>query len=115
MRSQVPWGLIGAIITVLGVESFIMGRELDLIRPERYEWRLARRAADKKSQGCDVLCFGTSMVKQGVFPAIIERRTGLRTYNFAVCAGRTESSYYLLRRALEAGARPSAILMDVHP
>jgi hypothetical protein len=61
------------------------------------------------------LCFGTSMVSGGVLPAVIERRTGLKTYNLAVAGGRPELSYHYLRRTLAAGNKPSAVLLDVHP
>ena len=100
---------------MLLVESAIVGHDVELTRPECINWRMSRRAADKKSRNCDILCFGTSMVQEGVYPRIIERETGKRTYNLAVCAGRVEYDYYYLRQAIAAGARPSAVLVDFHP
>jgi hypothetical protein len=62
-----------------------------------------------------VLGFGDSLLKFGLLPAVVERRTGLPTYNLSVNAGRPPGSYFLLRRALQAGARPRAIAIDYEP
>ena len=63
-------------------------------------------------KGRDVLCFGDSLVKFGVLPRLIEAKTGLKSYNLAVNAGTMPSAYFLLRRALESGAKPKAIVAD---
>src|SRR5262249_14838585 len=52
---------------------------------------------------------------QGVIPAVLERATGRRAYSLAVCAGSAPAAYFLLRRALAAGARPAAVLVEFHP
>jgi hypothetical protein len=52
------------------------------------------------------------MIKFGVLPAVLEARTGRPTYNLAVYSGRLATSYYLLKRAIEAGARPAAVVLD---
>jgi hypothetical protein len=113
--NQVPWGVLGAFIAVLAIESVIERHDLALTRPECINWRSSRRAAVKKARGCEVLCLGTSMTQEGVFPQVIERETGKRAYNLAVCGGRVEYDYYYLRQALAAGARPSALVVDFHP
>jgi hypothetical protein len=62
-----------------------------------------------------VLCFGDSLVKFAVVPRVLEARLGQGAYNLAVCGGQAPSSYFLLRRALEAGARPEAVVVDFMP
>jgi hypothetical protein len=47
-----------------------------------------------------------------VLPRALERRLGAPAYNLAVAAGQAPSTFFLLRRALEAGARPSAVIVD---
>lgn len=111
----VPWGLLGAAAAVLAAEACVARLDLDLTRPENCDWRQAVRAASQDAPGRDVLCFGTSMVQQGVLPEVIERGAGLRAHNMGIYSGRAVSSYFLLRRALASGARPSAVLVDFHP
>ena len=114
---RLPWGLVGAVLAALAVESAIGRRELELARPELYDWRLARQAAQPGGPAlrADVLGFGTSMTQLALLPQVIERRTGRPAYNLAVCAGRAHFAYFYLRNALAAGATPSAVLLDVHP
>jgi hypothetical protein len=69
----------------------------------------------RKVAGRGILCFGDSLVKHGLAPRVLEARLGRSAYNLAIPGGRPPSSYYLLRRALEAGARPSAVLVDFSP
>jgi hypothetical protein len=114
-RRSWPAGLLGALVLIAAVESFVARHELDFTTPARMEWRQSRLAATDRAPACAVLGLGTSMSKLGVYPSVIERESGRRTFNLACCAGRIPGSYYLLRRALDAGARPEAILLEVHP
>jgi hypothetical protein len=114
-RRKLPWGLIGAIATAIVIESVLARHDLDLSRPEALNWRWGRAAATRNAPGCDVLCFGTSMVQEAVFPRVVEQRSGLRTFNLAVCAGRGQVYYYYLKRALADGSKPSAVVVDFHP
>jgi hypothetical protein len=115
LRGRAPWGLVVAVVVVTAVEALVARLDLELSRPELFDWRLARRSARVEAPKRDVLCFGTSMVQSGVIPRVIEQRTGRRAYNLAVSGGRTMFAYYYLNRAIRAGARPSAVLIDVHP
>jgi hypothetical protein len=115
LRSRCPWGLVVAVVAVTAVEARVARLDLELSRPESFDWRLARRAARVEAPKCDVLGFGTSMAQMGLIPRVIEHRTGRRSYNLAVCGGRSTFAYYYLNRAIRAGARPSAVLIDVHP
>ena len=114
-RGRWPWGFLGMLLMVALAERYVSGRALDFTRPEYWDWRTAGHAARKVAPGCDVLCFGTSMAQQGLLPGVIGARSGRRARNLAVCAGQAPGSYFLLRRALEAGAKPSAVLVEFHP
>jgi hypothetical protein len=94
------------------VETTLTRHDLDLSNPAPTCWRYAREAARGPAKGCGILCLGTSLVKNGVLPRVLEARNGLRSFNLAVFNGRSASSYYLFRAALRAGARPRAILID---
>ncbi len=109
---RLPLGLMGMLALVLAIESAVAARRLDLVNPAAEDWRSAARAAESRSLGRDVLCFGDSLVKYGVLPRVIEARAGLRSYNLATAGGTMPSAYFLLRRAFDSGARPRAIVAD---
>jgi hypothetical protein len=108
---RLPWGLLGMLALVATSEVLITRSALDFSTPAAECWRRAGRAATR-AQDAKILCFGTSLTKTGILPRLIEARTGQRTTNLAVFSGPIPASYYLLRRALEAGARPSALIVD---
>src|SRR4051812_42261979 len=115
-RGARPWGTMGMIVVVATVELLVHRVEdRHFTTNAALSWAYGGRAADRKAAGRDVLCFGDSMVKFGVAPRVLEDRLGTKAYNLALYAGSPTASYFLLRRALEAGARPSAILVDFQP
>jgi hypothetical protein len=97
---------------ILVVEAGLTARRLDLVSPWAEGWRVSAQAAETEAPGSDVLCFGDSLIKYGVLPKVIEARTGLRAYNLATSGGTIPSAFFLLRRALDAGARPKAVVVD---
>ena len=97
---------------VLVVEASVASLRDDLIRPLGESWRFAAQAAETQATGSDVLCLGDSLVKYGILPGEIEKRSGLKAYNLATSGGTTPSAFFLLRRALDAGARPRAVVVD---
>ena len=109
---RVPLGMVGMLVLVAAVEFTIAGRRLDFTTIWADDWRSANRAATRQAKTRDVLCLGDSLVKYGVLPKVIEARTGLKAYNLAVNAGTVPATYFLLRQALNAGARPKAIVVD---
>jgi hypothetical protein len=113
--TRAPWGLIGMLGLVVAIEAGLERHHLDFTRFYIHDWRVSGRAARAVAPACDVLCFGDSLVKFGVAPRAIEPRLGRRVYNLAVCDGQAPSSFFLLRRALEAGARPTAVVVDFAP
>jgi hypothetical protein len=59
-----------------------------------------------------ILCVGDSLVKTGVVPAALEARLDRPTYNLATIGNPTPATYFLLKRALNAGARPRVLILD---
>jgi hypothetical protein len=109
---KVPQGLLGMLALVLVVELAIAGRRLDFTTIWADDWRCSAESATYRSKDYDLLCFGDSLVKFGVLPREVEAKTGLRTFNLAINAGTMPSAYFMLRRALDSGARPKAIVAD---
>ena len=112
---RVPKGLLGMIALVFCAEAFVEGHSRTFRHPWAWDWFLADRAARKKVADSEVLCFGDSLMKFGVSPKVLERAGGGKAYNLAVGVGQAPASYFLLRRALESGARPKAVLIDTIP
>ncbi|MEO6810446.1 MAG: hypothetical protein ABI353_15130 [Isosphaeraceae bacterium] len=115
LRRGVPRGMLGALLLIVLTERYVARHALEFVRPENWEWRLSARESQRQALKADVLGFGTSMVKMSVIPNVIEQRSGLRVYNLAVCGGLPPASYFLLRRALESGAKPRSLVVDFHP
>src|SRR5262245_43362888 len=114
-RLAVPWGLIGTIALVVLCERWFARVEPVVKRFQFENWRLAGRAARGEAVRARVLFFGDSLMQYAAQPRVIEARTGWTAYNLAVAGGHTPTSYFLLRRALRAGARPSAVVVDAVP
>jgi hypothetical protein len=115
-RSSIPWGLIGAIALIALGERYIARHERESFTTNvAASWKQAGRAAQHEALSCDVLCFGDSMIKFGIAPRVIEERTGLSAYNLAVYGGPPPTSYFLLRRVIEAGGHPRAVVVDFAP
>jgi hypothetical protein len=114
-RAAFPWGLLGMIGLLVTIESFIVCHDLVFSHPWGVDWRQSRRAASRYAPYCQILCFGDSLTKYGVAPRILKDRLGRRVYNLATIAGPPTNSFFLLRQALESGARPEAVLVDFIP
>jgi hypothetical protein len=113
--ARCPWGLFGWAGIVLVVESLHVMSPLPAATSGD-DWRLGGEAAIHRAAGRDdVLYLGDSTIKLGVVPRVIEARTGLRGHNLAITAAQAPMTYFQLRRALEAGARPAAIVVDYTP
>ena len=114
-RGRIPAGLIGAIAILLAVEPVIAHKRMASLSGSQWGYEVARSEADSGARGSEVLAFGDSLLKQGLAPTVIEASSGLRAYNFALGGGQAAGSYFLLRRALESGSRPSAVVLEVLP
>jgi hypothetical protein len=109
-RAPIPWGLFGLIGLVLAVESIVARHEIGLMTYVALNARYAV-AESRATNDCQVLCLGDSQVKFGLDPGTIEAGSGLRARNLAIASSPTPTSYHLLRRAVDAGARPSAVVV----
>jgi hypothetical protein len=111
-----PVGLIGMLGLIVAVEQFVAFRALDLTANSGLlDWRMSGQAASgKEVRRSEILCFGDSLVKHGIYPPILEAALGRPAFNLAIPAGPPPASYFLLRRALDAGAKPNALIVDVH-
>lgn len=114
-RRPVPWGLVGMIGLVVLIEGFVARRGLDFQEVDDWAYSLTAKKAARKDNRYDVLCFGESLVKLGVIPRAIRERSGLSAYNLAVSGSQSPSSYFLLKRVIESGARPKAVVVDFFP
>jgi hypothetical protein len=109
-----PWGFCCAIVWIVLIERLIAAHDMELATHTVWDWRQAGKAAVSQGAAAEIVCFGDSQMKE-VVPQIVERGTGRSTYNLALLGGQAPASYILLRRALEAGARPRAVLVEFMP
>ena len=107
-----PRGFAGMLVAIALVELVVGGRRMDFTTVAADDWRRTAEAAASKVRGREILCFGDSLIKYGVLPRVIEAKTGLKSYNLAINAGPMPAEYFLLRRALDSGAKPRAIVAD---
>jgi hypothetical protein len=115
MRRHVPTGLLGAVFLVVTAES-LLNVHTDSPRDwMSLTWRQADRASRGPEARADVLCLGDSLVKEGFLPRVFEARCGRSAYNLAFHGGPAPASYFMLRRVLDRGLKPAAILVDFHP
>jgi hypothetical protein len=100
---------------VVAVECFVSRHWIDFSDPVSLSWRTSAQAAESEAPRCELLCLGDSLVKHGLFPSVIEQATGRRTVNLSAARAPALLTYVLLRRVLDAGARPAAVVFDVKP
>jgi hypothetical protein len=112
-----PWGFLGMLGLVMAIEWTLSGHDLDFTAPWHWDWRVIGKAATRpdRVKGKELLFFGDSLVKFGLMPKVIQQGSGKTAYNFALHTGQTSSSYFMLRRTLRAGAKPSAVVLDLTP
>lgn len=110
---SLPCGLLGALALIIAAERFAARHENDLfLNLEVWSSAHVAELARTPVPGPRIVCIGDSLVQVGVASPVIENRTGIRTYNFAISGGQAATSYFLLRRTLAAGDEPAAILVD---
>ena len=114
-RSRLPLGLLGMLALVAAVETGLARHPLQFVDTATLSWRLGLEAVPREAARCEVVCLGDSLVKIGVMPEVIQRGTGHRAYNFAMAQAPAPATFFLLRRLLDAGARPRAIVVDFKP
>ncbi len=107
-----PAGFLGMLALLAAAECVLAGRELRLAPMAAADWGLNRAEAAGEAASAEILCLGDSLIKCGVAPAVLAARLGHSAYNLAALGAATPASYFLLRCALDAGARPKAIVLD---
>jgi len=112
---RTPRGVLGAVALAAAVEMALARHGDAVCDWMAFSWRDSARAAAGPGAWAEVLCFGDSLVKEGVLPGVIGRRLGRPAYNLAVHGGPAPASDFLLRRATDAGARPRVVVVDFHP
>lgn len=113
--ADIPGGLLGMLVLLASVETHVARHDLDYTRTDFWDWRQAGKYAQSDARTCQVLCFGTSRIQQAIVPKVVEHQSGLKTWNLGVCWGQAPAAYFLLKRALDAGAKPTSILVEYHP
>lgn len=111
-RRNLPLGLLGMLVLVLAAEASVARHDRDFTTIWASAWKFSGRAAAREGGRAEVLCLGDSLVKYGIAPRVLEAETGLRAFSLAVHNGQAPTSYFLLRRALNSGGRPEAVLID---
>ncbi len=108
-----PLGFLGMIALVMATERGLDPFAATLVNMTQWGWRFTHRSLPSQAPGRDILCFGDSLAMFGIQPRVLqERLPGRGVYNLAILCGQTPSSYFLFRRALAAGARPSAVVLN---
>src|SRR4051812_38252834 len=112
---RLPAGFLGMIVLMAAVELTVARLSLDLSRPEYWFWYASGRSARHDVSKVEVLCLGTSQSSHGIVPQVLEERLGRKAYNLAMCGATPQADYYLLKRVLDAGERPRAVVLELHP
>ena len=112
---RIPFGVVGMIGLIVLIECFVGRNWLDFSDPVSLSWRFSAQAARTEAVGNQILCLGDSLVKHGLIPSVIEGESGLRTLNLSAARAPTLMTYFLLRRAIDAGSRPNVIIVNAKP
>jgi hypothetical protein len=112
-RQRFPVGLLGMVVLVWSIESFLARNPVEFADFMSLSWSASAQAAN--TTRADVICLGDSLAKFGFVPSVIQKHTGRAATNLAVMGGQAPSSYFLLKRVIEAGSRPVAVIVDFHP
>jgi len=113
--NRFPLGLIGMLTLSIAVESLVAAHDLAIVPLIAWSYRFAARAAHGQATDSDLLILGDSQAKFGLDPVAIEAGSGLRAYNLAIIGAQPPATYFVLRQALDAGARPAAIVVNFKP
>ena len=114
--ARFPLGLAGMVGLLVLIEGGIAEHEQPTLSTNAaMSWRFGAKSAEGRALGKDVLLFGDSQVQFNLAPNVLQERSGLSAYNLALHAAPPPASYFLLKRALASGARPSAVVVDFQP
>ncbi len=112
-RAPLPTGFLGLLLLIGLSEGWIRRHDRDFTDAFRDAWRRAGQWTGRAEvRNAEVLCLGDSLVLMGVAPRILSEQLGRPAHGLAVFRGQAATAYLLLRRALDAGARPRVVLLD---
>lgn len=112
---RTPWGLLGTVALMAVVEFFAGRSSLQLAPVRDADWIRAERVATHRARAAEFLVLGDSMTKVGVLPMVLSHATGQRGYSLAVVGGQAPSTYFLLKKALDSGAKPRRVVVNFLP
>ena len=113
--SRIPAGILGAVVLIALAEFAVARSKVGTFGGSQWSYEVARETAESGDRDFDVLCFGDSLLKQGLAPPVLETAAGIRAYNFAIAGGQAPGEYFLLRKALASGIKPRAIVVEFFP
>lgn len=113
--ARLPLGLVGMLALAIAAESFSERRGREVMTTAATNYRLVGESARTDAASAEILCFGDSLAKFGLVPRMLTAATGLSAYNLALIGGQPAASDAALKRVLDAGARPKAIVVDFKP
>lgn len=111
----VPWGAAGMVFLVVMIECSFARNWLDFTDPVSLSWRYSALAARTRVCDKDLLLLGDSLIKHALIPSVMAEVSGERAENLGAARCPTLMTYFLLRRSLEADARPRAIVFNAKP
>jgi hypothetical protein len=100
------------LLILVVIECALARHELELAGSTRLASMLGAQAAQHEAPRADVLYLGDSLMKHGVQPKVIESLASLRGFNLALPGAQPPVTYFMLRRAHRAGARPKIVVLD---
>lgn len=112
---RAPGGLVAMVALVLPIEWYVRGHEIDVTTMTEWIWRLEGKAASGPEANVDVLLLGDSYIRGGLSPLIIQQRLGRSVRTIAPSGCSPAADYYILRRILERGIRPRAVVVEFMP
>lgn len=110
-----PWGALGALVLIVAVECLLARQPLHLADPVSLSWRHAATLAEGHARGAEILLAGDSLIMHGVEPSLVREQTGLDAINLGAARAPALYTYFLVRRVLDSGVRPRAIVFCAKP
>ncbi len=112
---SIPWGVAGMVALVIGIEGFIFRHWSDLTDPVSLSWRFRRRLRSRRLATARSSASATAWSSTDWFRVSSSRTSGMKAANLSAARASTLLTYCLLRRALDSGARPAALIINAKP
>lgn len=97
------------------MECFFARHWLDFTDPVSLSWRYSAVASRSQVGDQDLLLVGDSLIKHALIPSVMREASGQRAFNLGAARCPTLMTYFLLRRSLQSGAQPRAIVFNAKP